>query len=413
MKKRLFVLEIKKNLKALPVFFAAMMLMGLVIFLLVFAGSRMLYNNESPLAATIAVVSYEEDSSYINRLASYLGELSSASKGLSFKIMDEEKARSSLEKGKVFAIMLIPDGMMEGILWGSNIPATVILPDDPDLSSMIFAELTRAGADMLSAAQAGTYTASYLFSEANEGSRLGNAYDQIDLINFGYVLEREELFKKAVILPGSDEIADRAGNDEPVLVYYVCSGILLFAFFSTVAFSAALKREDPGFYGAFESRGGNIPFCILIKYLAHFAVLTAVLTLVYLAMFAVQAVIGRDIMPFSGAFFAYIILLGALLSAFDLFWHMLAQKSPGAVLLQLIFSLFMLFAGGAILPKAFLPDGLTAVGELLPASGLHHGLLNILNGAAPGGLPVLCIHTLIFLLLAIAAAFLRKRGDKL
>ena len=112
MKKRLFILELKKNIRALPVFFGAMVLMGLVAFLLVFAGSRMLYRNESPLSATIAVVSYEKDSSYVDRLASYLGELSSASKGLKFKIMTEDEARTSLKGGKVFAIMLIPDGMM-------------------------------------------------------------------------------------------------------------------------------------------------------------------------------------------------------------------------------------------------------------------------------------------------------------
>ena len=166
MKRRLFVLEMKKNIRALPVFFSAMALMALVVFLLVLAGSRMLYRGGSPLSAKIAVVSYEEDSSYIGRLASYLGELSSASAGLEFEIMSEEAARRELKDGEVFAIMLIPDGMMEGILWGNNIPATIILPDKPDLASLVFAELTAAGADLLSAAQSGTYTASYLFSEA-------------------------------------------------------------------------------------------------------------------------------------------------------------------------------------------------------------------------------------------------------
>ena len=81
--------------------------------------------------------------------------------------------------------------------------------------------------------------------------------------------------------------------------------------------------------------------------------------------------------------------------------------------MQLIFSLFMLFAGGAILPKAFLPGNLIRIGELLPADTLHSALLGILNGADAGGLPVLFVHTLILLFLAVTVAFLRKRGDRL
>lgn len=413
MKKRLFILELKKNIRALPVFFGAMVLMGLVAFLLVFAGSRMLYRNESPLSATIAVVSYEKDSSYVDRLASYLGELSSASKGLKFKIMTEDEARTSLKGGKVFAIMLIPDGMMEGILWGNNIPATVILPDKPDLSSMIFAELTRDGAALLSAAQSGTYTGSYLFNVAGRNDKLGSAYDQIDLINFGYVLERENCYKKYVILPGMDELSAGEASGEPVLIYYICSGILLFVFFSTVAFAGALRRDDPGVYRVYASRGEKLPVYILIKIAAHFTVLAASLIVTYIIAFIVLKVKGTELIPLSLRSLIYVILLSAVMSAFDVFWHMFADRSAGAVLMQLVFSLLMLFAGGAILPKAFLPSVLTKAGEMLPASPLHRGLLNILNGAEAQLPVVLLLHVCLFTVLAVAAALIRSRGERL
>ena len=107
------------------------------------------------------------------------------------------------------------------------------------------------------------------------------------------------------------------------------------------------------------------------------------------------------------------ILLSAVLSAFDVFWHMLADKSSGAVLMQLVFSLFMLFAGGAILPKAFLPSALTKAGELLPAPALHRGLLSVLNGQN-AGLPFgILLHAGLFTLLALSAALIRSRGDRL
>ena len=413
MHKRLFVLELKKNIRALPVFFGTMVLMGMVVFLLVSAGSGMLYRGGSPISAKIAVVSYEADSSYVGRLASYLGELSSASKGLEFELMEEDRARTELKAGKVFAIMLIPDGMMEGILWGNNIPATIILPEDPDLSSMVFAELTRAGAQLLSAAQSGTYTASYLFSEAGENGSLGNAYDQIDLINFGYVLEREDCFKRSLILPGRDELTYGSASKDPVLAYYICSGILLFAFFSTVAFSAALKRDDSGFYAVYTSKGSPLFACVLIKTAAHFIVLSASLFIVYFASLFVQKLCGSELIPLSGGMFVFIIILAAVLAALDVFWHMLADRSSLAVLLQLVFSLVMLFAAGAFLPKAFLPKLLTDAGAILPAAGLHRGLLNLLNGAEAGGNIGLILFSLLTVLLSAFLIMIRSRGDRL
>ncbi|MCR4586269.1 MAG: ABC transporter permease [Lachnospiraceae bacterium] len=413
MKRRLFVLELKKNLMALPAFFGAMLFMSLVVSLLVFAGSSRLYKNGSPLSAKIAVVSYEADSSYVERLASYLGELSSASKGLEFEITDEERAREELRSGNVFAIMLIPDGMMEGILWGSNIPATIILPDEPDTASLIFAELTRAGADLLSAAQAGTYTASYLFSEAGENGKLGNAYDQIDLINFGYVLERENCFRRGLILPGYDELSYGGTSADPVLIYYICSGVLLFFFFSTVAFSQALGRDDPGFYNVYLSKGRLLFGSILIKTAAHFIVLFLSVLALYLLFFAGSRAAGKELLPSPSEVFVFLLLLSAVLSAFDVFWHMLADKKPGAVLMQLIFSLFMLFAGGTFLPKAFLPKALTGLGDKLPAAILHRDLLGIINGTETKDAAILLIYAGLITVLSALLAHIRSRGDRL
>ncbi len=413
MKTRLFVAEIRKNLTALRAFFAAFLMLSAVTGMLVFAASRMLYRNESMLRATIAVVSLEKEASYIERFASYLGELSSAASALDFQLMSEEEAGKKLEDGEVFAVMVIPDGMMNGILYGNNIPAEVILPDDPSLQSVVFAELTRAGARLLSAAQSGTYTATELFNRAERTEKLWDAYNKIDLINFSYVLSREDCFTQGVILPGAEGIRKGAAPENAVTVYYICSGILLFVFFSASAFSSALKREDKAFYSLYASRGRKWYGAVLIKYAAHALILFASLTTAYIIALIIQGIRGGGILPLSFGVFFFVLILSLLVAAFDLFCHMITSKSSGAVLLQLCISLFMLFAGGGILPEAFLPGHLAAVGRLLPMSFLHHGLMEMVNGQAGFPPAVLLVHILLLLLMGTGAFYLRAGGDRL
>ena len=76
-----------------------------------------------------------------------------------------------------------------------------------------------------------------------------------------------------------------------------------------------------------------------------------------------------------------IFLCAALITSVGLFLEQLFSE-PGAIMSQIILSIAMLFLCGAILPAAFLPGPISALGSAMPYAPLHRSLAYFLNGSS-------------------------------
>ncbi len=361
---KLFKLEIKKSLHCLPVFFAALAIFGVLIGTIYGALSRTLYEGEAIARATVGVVTDESDSKYIGMLIDYLSGMESAAFALDFETMDEEEAMDKLNHGKLVAVLLLPEETINGILYGENSPVQVVFSKEQSLSNVFLYELTHAGMKLLSSAQASTYAAAALYDRADRYADLYAAYDDIDMLNFSYVLSREKLFYTEDTLPA--------------IYNYAATALILLLAFSHICFAPALRREDKGFYQLLFSDHTNTFTYLLTKYVLN-SFLFFILLLSGMLIFSGFA--GDFDMEFNALNIVMFFIASCLLTALGLFLEQLFAEA-GAIMAQIILAIAMLFLCGAILPAAFLPAPLLNVGNALPFAPLHRSLAYFLSGSS-------------------------------
>ncbi|MBR6849656.1 MAG: ABC transporter permease [Lachnospiraceae bacterium] len=363
---RLFLMELKKNLRMLPFVFLSAVAAALFLSLFIRLLSNSLYEEGSLARAKVALITNDAEDEYMQLALRYITNMSSTSLALDYEVMEKDKALRALQKHDVIAVMFFPDDVMGGIMWGRNDPIEIRFSDTDALSSVFLSELTRSGALMLSAAQADTYSATDLYYELGAQDSLYDAYNDIDMMNFDYVLSREKLFTASETLP--------------VFLSYIASALLLFLFFSSSAFAPALRMEDRAFTDLLFSGKALSAGYLAVRFLANWLVLS---------LFSVVCCIAASLvpeLPFDISVYAdaqtilSLVLISGVLSAFALFLHQASGSAPVSVLLQLTLSVGMLFCSGGILPAAFLPKGLLHVGTLLPTAPLSADLLQLLTG---------------------------------
>ena len=370
---KLLKLEIKKALHCLPVFFAALIIFGTLIGMIYSSLSRSLYEGEAVARATVGVVTDESDSRYIDMLIDYLSGMESAAFALDFEVMDEEEAMNGLNRGRLVAVLLLPEDTINGILYGDNFPVQVVFSKEQSLSNVFLYELTHAGMKLLSSAQASTYAASTLYEKAGKPEDLWEAYNDIDMLNFSYVLSRERLFFTEDTLPA--------------IFTYAATALILLISFSHICFAPALRREDSGFYQLLFSDRTSPMLYLFVKYLVN-SMLYFVLLFTGLFIFSKAA--GDFDIYFDAKNILMILLCSCLITSMGLFLEQLFSEA-GAIMAQIILCIAMLFLCGAILPAAFLPAVVLNIGNALPFAPLHRSLSYFLNGnsADPELLPLL------------------------
>lgn len=362
---RLFRMELKKNLRMLPFVFLSALAAALFLSLFIRLLSNSLYEEGSLARATVALVTNDTEDEYMKMALRYISNMNSTSLALDFEVMEKEKAMRALQKHDVIAVMLFPDDVVNGIMWGRNDPIEIRFSDTDALSSVFLSELTRSGAMMLSAAQADSYSAAELYYDLGAEDALYDAYNDIDMMNFSYVLPREKLFTASETLP--------------VFLSYIASALLLFLFFSSSAFAPALRTEDRAFTDLLFS-GKAVHFGYLaVRFLANWLVLSLFSLVCCCIASRIPKLPFEIYVSLNGPAILCLLLISGVLSAFALFLHQASGSAPVSVLLQLTLSVGMLFCSGGILPAAFLPAGLLRFGALLPSAPLSSNLLALLT----------------------------------
>ncbi|MBO6298620.1 MAG: ABC transporter permease [Lachnospiraceae bacterium] len=397
---RLFRLELKKNLRMLPFVFLSAVAAALFLSLFIRLLSNSLYEEGSLARARVAIVTSDAEDEYMQMALRYLTNMNSTSLALDFEIMEKEKAMRALQKHDVIAVMLFPDDVVNGIMWGRNDPIEIRFSDTDALSSVFLSELTRSGALMLSAAQADTYSATDLYYQLGVQDSLYDAYNDIDMMNFSYVLSREKLFTASETLP--------------VFLSYIASALLLFLFFSSTAFAPALRMEDRAFTDLLFSGKALSAGYLAVRFLANWLVMFLFSAVCCIAASLVPELPFDLSVSVDAQTLLQLLLISGVLSAFALFLHQASGSAPVSVLLQLTLSVGMLFCSGGILPAAFLPSGLLRVGTLLPTAPLSADLLQLLTGEGGSHSAALLLWTVGFFAAACIAFRLRisQKGGK-
>ena len=132
MTKRAFVLwklELKRTIRQLPVILAEAVLLLSILGMIAFGAAKLLYRDVPAIRITIAVIEKEKNP-LTDLLLNYIQGMESISELCQFLIVSEEEGFAMLQEGKAAAALVLPEGMVEGIMDGSNTPVQVFFPED-------------------------------------------------------------------------------------------------------------------------------------------------------------------------------------------------------------------------------------------------------------------------------------------
>lgn len=211
-------MELKRAAARLPIMIIEAIILVCVIGMIAFCGQRIITAKGEETSKTIVIVSQESET-LTNYVLSFLDGMESVGAWCDFLNTDIETGRYMLENGKAIAMVVIPEKMMEGILYGENIPATLYLTKEMSGMGTLFEELAEAGVYMLSTAQGEVYATSILKDTYYFMDERKDMYADIDSYNLNIVLNRESLFRIRSI--------SATGGETPV-VYYIAAFMTLY-----------------------------------------------------------------------------------------------------------------------------------------------------------------------------------------
>lgn len=402
--------ELKKGIKELPYVLLGMLVLCLILGTAAFCAAKLLYQQEDLSRSDVAVVTNDMEDSYLQFALKLINSMDSTSLTMDFHVMSDQEARRALQKGRVIAVLFLPDQLINGILYGTNPPIEVLFSTNDALSSVFLTETTLAGARLLSCAQAAIYAAGEIHTALGKQDALSDAYDTINRTNLNYALNRENLFTEdATTLQGTSSTA----------VYYAAAGVLLVLLFMTTTFTAMLRRESRDYYQLLFSR--NISsFQYLLARVCSLALFFFLLQIVFYLTAslipAIQEIEGLVLRPrriFQSSLMLFFFSNAFFLSAYANMIFLAAKDVSGGILITYSVSSLMALCSGCIIPAAFFPSPLQKISAYLPAYYMHKGLIELLEGHKITYTATALLYPLICFLLCMIIFCCRRRYHRL
>ncbi len=335
---RLTIIKIKRMLRFLPGILAGALALCVISGILAFGASSLLYDGESVDKQQIGVV-YPEDDRYIPIVIDMLENMDSVSALSDFvNIRDEKTALDMIEKGELDAAVILPGGFVQDVYNGKDVAARVILSESGRVYTGLFKGLADNGMTMLSSVQSGIQAAVYA----------GYSSDDMDMTFLGLFMQRERLFaQRSVSAAGSLETIE----------YYICMAVSTVLLLTGICLANAIGGENTFFRQLLKTRGLGRMAIFLADNITVFVFYLGIFVLVIGGFFAGGMEIRVDI----PALLLALVLVSAIVT-----WVYSVFSSVSGALVLLAVTLFSAAAGGAVLPAAFLPEELAAVGGYCP-----------------------------------------------
>lgn len=349
---RLTIIKIKRMLRFLPGILAGALALCIISGILAFCASSLLYKGETVDKQQVGVV-YPEGDRYIPLVLDMLENMDSVASVSDFvRIEDEQTALGMLESNELDAAVILPERFVQGVYHGDDVRARVILPRAGGVYTQLFKGLADNGMRMLTAVQSGIQAAGY----AAEGDY---SPDDMDMTFLGLFMQRERLFaQRSISASGSLETSE----------YYIAMAAATVLLLTGMCLAFALGGENSCLRQMLKSRGIGRMSVFIADNITAFVFYAAVLALVMGGFLAA----GMDIRVDIPALFLAIVLLSAFVAAV----YSVFSPWSGALVLFVI-TLISAVAGGAVLPAAFLPEGLAYVGSFGPVYLIFSLIANI------------------------------------
>lgn len=281
--------------------------------------------------------------------------------------MSEQEAESAFLRGELYAVMRVPEGVMESIVYGGNdrLITYTATQGQQGLGTMVMGEITDLASALVTCSQSAIYAMQRVLADQGRAAEIGLETDKLNLALIQMVLSRGD-FGEVEILGYGDGLS--------LELYYFCGAILLFLLLSGLLNSALFIHGNGAFSCFLKARGVGAFGQILGEYLAYLLlVLAGLFTLCLPLIFGLERELlripeweGMGAAPFL-SFLSVLFPVVFLFAALQFFLFEAAEGIVNGILLQLLCGTGMGYLSGYFYPTAFFPEKMRALGEFLPS----------------------------------------------
>lgn len=348
--------QIRSTLKTIPKLLISAIIFSLIIAMAGYSGSKVYQDkNSSSISISVAAVVDKEDP-WISMGLDLLDQMESIKSVCTIIQTDKESARQLLQEGKVAAVIILPPGFVDGIMNGENFPATIMLPVNADMETLLFCSVLDAGANTLAYVQSGIYAVDDLLWAHGHGDAIADAEDYLNDFYMKYTLNRGGFFEPDMV---------SATGAISMQGYFICSGILFIMLLCGLTITDVFSGKKQALMESLRVHGISKFYLRLSEFLS--------VTLLFTLLFGVVAVLAGIF--YDSAFFfespaafgAFLLVVASVVS-FLMFLSCVADSGLVSTLLIFLFATAMMYAGGRIIPSAFLPDSISKIGIYLPVT---------------------------------------------
>lgn len=283
--------------------------------------------------------------------------------------MTEPEARTALQRGKIGAYLVMPDGFMDEAMNGNILPIKFVSTTGAASMVTIFKEeVSRVIASLLLESQQGVYGMQQAMRDNEIGDR-GKHMTDLAMTYVEYVLVRDKVYQvNSLGISDALSLAD----------YLVCGLAVLLLHLACLPFAPLMIRRDLSLCRMLSAKGKPAfaqSLCDLGVYLLGIVVLVA------LFVFGGTAIAGDTLGDLNG----FDILLRSLpvlvmVCAFSFMLYALTADLISGVLLQFFLSAALCFISGCMYPVHFFPISVQRIAAWLPAGLARSQLAGCITG---------------------------------
>lgn len=344
--------QLKKTVCMIPGMLGMAVMLIAVIGMTAFCAVRLQQKEALQIDAAIAVV-LEGDNAMTGLLLPYVEQMESVSAYCHFEQLDRQTAMESLETGKVVAVVILPEQLLEGILDGTNPSVEVYFQGKSGIEQFLFTRLLQSGEGLLNVAQAQIYGAYDTTKEYGRMEQLAEMEGAIDSYNLAFALDRMAVFHT---------ISLSATGQMSLAEYYLAAALVWFFLLFGMALYPVMTPESASLRGQLARQGTGRIWQVFTRWLCGLVMMLLIALLMLVA--------GKTIVRLTPEKLLLVCLALMMITLYVTLLYRLGGRGSMGILLIFLTSTLMSYASGAIVPKALLPEQIRLLGEKLPTGYL-------------------------------------------
>lgn len=315
--------------------------------------------------------------------------------------MTDKEARDAFGRGELYAIVQVPEGLMDSIESGANdCPIPYIASEgQKGIGAIVMGEIVDVASTLVTCSQSAIFGMQTIMLEEDMREEFWDATNMLNLLLIELVINRSGLCDVEVL---------GIANGLSAEGYYFCSILLFLLLLSGINNSSLFTHKNTHAPRFMKSRGVGAAGQIIGEYLAYLCLMLLCIAVIFILLFfgmerelfTIPEWEGLGAYPLKG-FLTALLPVAAMFAALQFLLYELVTGVVSGILLQFICGIGMGYLSGFFYPAAFFPESMRRIGSLLPTgAALRYVDENVAGQTSASGLYVL-LYLALFLILSI------------